>query len=139
MPAKDKFHEAVKAALIKDGWTITDDPLKVDVGGKSFFVDIGAEKLFAATKDGRKIAIEVKSFAAISLTYEFHAAVGQFINYRLFLKQSEPDRILYLAIPFDVYDGFFQREKFVEMSVEANNIKYIVCNIEKEEVVKWHE
>jgi hypothetical protein len=27
MPAKDKFHEIVKAALIKDGWTITDDPL----------------------------------------------------------------------------------------------------------------
>jgi hypothetical protein len=26
MPAKDIYHEEVKNALIKDGWTITDDP-----------------------------------------------------------------------------------------------------------------
>ena len=26
---KDIFHEAVKKALIKDGWTITDDPLRL--------------------------------------------------------------------------------------------------------------
>jgi hypothetical protein len=29
MPAKDIYHETVKNALIKDGWTITDDPLKL--------------------------------------------------------------------------------------------------------------
>ena len=27
MPAKDAYHDAVKRALIKEGWTITDDPL----------------------------------------------------------------------------------------------------------------
>ena len=27
MPARDKFHDTVKHALIKDGWTITHDPL----------------------------------------------------------------------------------------------------------------
>jgi hypothetical protein len=27
MPAKDIFHDAVKIALQKDGWTITHDPL----------------------------------------------------------------------------------------------------------------
>jgi hypothetical protein len=32
MPAKDFFHNAVRTALIKDGWTITDDPLKIEVG-----------------------------------------------------------------------------------------------------------
>ncbi|MGD2183210.1 element excision factor XisH family protein [Lusitaniella coriacea LEGE 07167] len=26
MPAKDTYHDAVKNALIKDGWTITADP-----------------------------------------------------------------------------------------------------------------
>lgn len=139
MPVRDKFHEAVKTALIKDGWTITDDPLKVTIGEKSFFVDIGAEKLFAATKDGRKIAVEVKSFASLSMTYEFHAAVGQFINYRIFLRNTEPDRVLYLGIPLDIYDAFFQREQFVEMSIKENNIKFIVCDIKKEEVVEWHE
>jgi hypothetical protein len=139
MPAKDKFHEAVKEALVKDGWTITHDPLRIDFGEKSFFVDLGAEKLFAASKNGRKIAVEVKSFASLSLTYEFHAAVGQFINYRIFLRETEPDRVLYLAIPSDVYDSFFERHRFVEVSIAENKIKFVVCKIEKEEIVEWHE
>lgn len=29
MPAKDIYHDAVKAALIKDGWTITADPYTI--------------------------------------------------------------------------------------------------------------
>ena len=33
MPAKDLYHEAVKNALIKDGWTITADlyPIEFDI------------------------------------------------------------------------------------------------------------
>jgi len=29
MPAKDIYHERVKKALEKDGWTITNDPFKL--------------------------------------------------------------------------------------------------------------
>ncbi len=29
MPAKDIYHDAVKNALIKDGWTITADPYPI--------------------------------------------------------------------------------------------------------------
>jgi hypothetical protein len=32
MPAKDRIHHAVKNALIKDGWTITHDPYRLEVG-----------------------------------------------------------------------------------------------------------
>jgi hypothetical protein len=46
-------------------------------------IDLAAEKLIAAEREGEKIAVEVKSFlersSAIS---EFHTALGQFINYR---------------------------------------------------------
>jgi hypothetical protein len=35
MPAKDIYHETVKAALIKDGWTITDDPLNLKIGTRN--------------------------------------------------------------------------------------------------------
>ncbi len=31
MPAKDIYHNQVKNALIKDGWTITDDPLILSI------------------------------------------------------------------------------------------------------------
>jgi hypothetical protein len=43
MPARDYYHDVVKAALTADDWTIADDPLKLPVGTKNLFVDLGAE------------------------------------------------------------------------------------------------
>ena len=34
MPARDLFHDAVRNALIKDGWTITHDPFRLSWGGR---------------------------------------------------------------------------------------------------------
>ncbi|MBX7235048.1 MAG: XisH family protein [Caldilineales bacterium] len=82
MPVKDKFHDAVRTALEREGWTITADPLYLEFGGVEMFVDLAAEKVIAAEKQGLKIAVEVKSFAAPSIISEFHTALGQFINYR---------------------------------------------------------
>ncbi len=46
MPAKDIYHETLKTSLIKDGWTITHDPLRIRLArGKNFFVDLGAKRL----------------------------------------------------------------------------------------------
>jgi hypothetical protein len=45
MPTKDIYHEAVKKALIKDGWIITNDPLVLQFGGVDLYVDLGAEKM----------------------------------------------------------------------------------------------
>ena len=50
MPRFDKHHEAVKNALIKDGWTITDDPLTVEFEDVYLYADIGAERTLAAEK-----------------------------------------------------------------------------------------
>ena len=49
--ARDFFHYIVKEALIKDGWTVTNDPLvllsKVEGGIET---DLGAEKVLIAEK-----------------------------------------------------------------------------------------
>lgn len=74
--AKDKFHDAVKNALIKEGWTVTDDPLFLQFGGVDLFVDLGAEKIIAAQKENQKIAVEIKTFLGYSVVTEFHLAVG---------------------------------------------------------------
>jgi len=105
MPAKDIFHDTVRSALEKDGWVIIDDPLYIKVGGTEMYIDLTAEKLIAAQKAERKIAVEIKSFLRESEMTEFHLALGQFLNYRLALKQKLPDIILYLAIPTDTYSG----------------------------------
>jgi hypothetical protein len=60
--AKDIFHDKVKAALIKDGWHITHDPLTVKLTKRNIFIDLGAEKVIAAERHGQKIAVEIKSF-----------------------------------------------------------------------------
>jgi len=62
MPARDLFHEAVRNALIKAGWTVTHDPLHLKWQGKDLFVDLGAERLIAAELGNRKIAVEIKGF-----------------------------------------------------------------------------
>ena len=41
-----------------DGWTITDDPLKLTIGSRSLYVDLGASKLLAAQKKDKKIGKE---------------------------------------------------------------------------------
>ena len=51
MSAKDIFHEAVKKALQKEQWVITDDPLKFKFGNVKFNIDLGAEKLIAAERE----------------------------------------------------------------------------------------
>ncbi len=56
------------------------------------YVDLGAEKLLAAERDGREIAVEIKSFLGLSAINEFHSALGQFLNYRLALGKLEPSR-----------------------------------------------
>lgn len=88
MAARDVFHQAVKQALIADGWTITDDPLIVRFGNIDLYIDLGAEKLIAAEKAGMQIAVEVKSFLGAWVVSEFHTALGQFLNYRFALQEK---------------------------------------------------
>ncbi len=136
MAAKDLFHDAVRQALLKERWVITADPLKIKIEGVKFEIDLAAEKVFAAEKAGQKIAVEVKSFLSNSALTDFHAALGQFLNYRLALQMSEPDRTLYLAVPFDTFDTFFQ-ERFVRESVRLYQLKLVVYDPVKEVVIEW--
>jgi hypothetical protein len=134
--AKDKFHNAVKNALIKEGWTITDDPLLLQFGGVDLYVDLGAEKMIAAQKDNQKIAVEIKSFLSDSTIYDFHQAVGQILNYRLILRRKEPERILYLAVPLDIYESFFKLE-FTQTAIADHQLKIIVYEIDQEMINQW--
>ncbi len=136
MSAKDIFHNAVRSALAKDGWTITHDPLSIKVDEIEFYVDLGAERILAAQKAGQKIAIEIKSFLGSSEVTEFHLALGQTLNYRSALRKTQPERVLHLAVPIDAYDDFFTR-KFVQDVIEEHQLKLLIFNPDKEEIVLW--
>ncbi|MGG6238874.1 XisH family protein [Nodosilinea sp. AN01ver1] len=136
MPARDAFHDAVRHALEKDGWTITHDPLPIRAEFGQMYIDLGAEKVLAAEREGQKIAVEIKSFIQNSPISEFHTALGQFINYRTILAEQEPDRILYLAVPLDTYSSFFSL-KIVQAILKENRLKLIVYRPQQEAITQW--
>jgi hypothetical protein len=136
MPAKDIYHDTVKRALIKDGWTITHDPLRLQWGTKDMYVDLGAERLVAAEKAGRKIAVEVKSFIGPSEIEDLKDALGQFVLYRAVMSKTEPDRELYIAVRDAIYTELFE-EPVGKLLMETEQIGLAVFDPEKEVIVKW--
>ncbi|MBP0027493.1 XisH family protein [Roseofilum sp. Guam] len=139
MSAKDMFHDTVRIALEKDGWTITHDPLFIKLTEQfKINIDLAAEKLLTAEKDTQKVAIEIKSFVGLSTVSEFHKAVGQFLNYRVALEKINSERILYLAVPTDIYRDFFSDE-FVKAVLERYEIKLLVFQVQKQEIVLWKD
>jgi hypothetical protein len=133
---KDRFHNVVKTALEKEGWTITADPYEINLDDVDFEIDLAAEILLAAERGDRKIAVEVKSFLSPSNVSEFHTALGQFLNYRDALETVDPDRQLYLAVRLAIYDGFFQR-RFIAAAVKRYRLKLMVYDVKQEAIAQW--
>jgi XisH protein len=136
MPAKDIYHDAVKSALIKDGWTITADPYFLQYQDAELYADLFAEKALLAEQEGRKIVVEVKSFISPSLMKDFQNALGQYILYRDILQLANKNYDIYLAIRDTIFETFFQRNS-IQAVVSLHQIKLIVFNNEREEITLW--
>lgn len=70
MSRRDDLHSAVRAALEKDGWVITDDPLVLVLEQTLLKADLGAENFFAAEKEKHKIPVEARDFDAVFVISE---------------------------------------------------------------------
>ena len=138
MSARDIFHQQVKRALSKEGWSITHDPYWIKLAGSDMnvYIDLAAERVLAAEKEGVKIAVEIKSFLGTSFLTDFHAALGQYLDYRVALKQKEPERGLFLAVPLDVYESFFRRP-FVQSVLSEYAVTLLTFDPQLEEIRSW--
>lgn len=136
MSAKDTFHAIVKTALQKDGWLITHDPYPLQAGSFNLAIDLGAEKIIAAQRGERKIAVEIKSFLGPSKISEFYGALGQFIAYRAALQVQEKERTLYLAVSSNIYEQFFTTS-FIQELVQQNQLYLLSYDIEQEVIERW--
>jgi hypothetical protein len=137
MPARNIYHDAVVHALTADGWTITDDPLRLSYGGKDLYVDLGAERsAIAAERDGRRIAVEVQSFLGKSAIRDLEEAVGQYDVYRAILSETEPERTLFLAVARRVYDSVLG-ERFGQLIVSRVQLRLLVFDEREERVLQW--
>lgn len=136
MPARDVYHQAVKNALITDGWSILADPYKIKYKDAQLFADLAAEKPIAAEQNGRKIVVEIKSFLSPSPMKDFELALGQYILYRSSIALTEPEYQVYLAIKESTYENFFKRDSIQDIA-KINQLFLIVVDMEKEEILKW--
>lgn len=137
MPAKNLYHDAVVAALKTDGWTITADPLRLTVGARRLYVDLGAERsAVAAEKAGEKIAVEVQSFLSNSDIEDLQHAIGQFALYRLLLDRIDPERVLYLAVSEDVHQGIFS-EELGQLALSAFQMRLLVFDPKAKRITQW--
>lgn len=135
--AKDVFHQEVRNALEKDGWVITHDPFTIRISeAVKLQIDLAAENAIAAERDSEKIAVEIKSFTTDSDISAFHTALGQYLNYCQALEEQEPDRIVYLAVPFETYQDFFQLP-FIQRALVRYQVKLIIYAPKQEEIRLW--
>lgn len=136
MPAKDKYHQQVRRALEKEGWTITHDPYILKMEGVNFPIDLGAEKLIAAEKGNEKIVVEIKSFLSESVPNEFHTALGQYLDYELGLEEQEPDRLIFLAMPDKIHQKI-QKIPILVKALNRYNVKIIIFEPTSETIKEW--
>ena len=138
MPAKDTFHNQVRDALAKEGWTITHDPYRIVIGQRNTYIDLAAEMPIAAEKEGRQIAVEIKSFLGQSVIDDLENALGQYGVYLAVLQLRDPARVLYLALPKSTRDLILDEKDFRHI-MRAFHARLIFYDIQGEEALEWIE
>lgn len=137
--AKDKIHDAVKNALINDGWKIIHEHFRIEYQELNILADLLAERTpILAERDNRKIIVEIKTFAGRSFMRDLQQALGQYKVYSEIIELSELEYVLYLAISEYAYREYFVQTAASQI-IQRSQIKLIVINVGREEVVQWQE
>lgn len=136
MPRLDNIHNAVKNALLKDDWSITDDPYVIQYRTAKLYADLGAERIIAAERKNQKLVIEIKSFLGASKLQDLKEALGQYDIYRYLLEETVPERKFYVAISNEIYKNFFQQD-LVQLILKKHTLPLIVVDIESEKIKLW--
>lgn len=136
MPQLDRYHDVVRRALQKEGWKITDDPLRLRWGKQDMYVDLAAERLLLATKENQKIAVEVKTFGGASSITDAQKALGQYFIYLSVMKRVEPSRTLYLALHEEVYQDFFT-EPLGALLLSDYDVPLLIFEPNQEVILQW--
>jgi XisH protein len=122
--------------LARAGWRITDDPYVLEYEDAQLKVDLGAERVLAASDGNRNIVVEIKTFSGKSFFNDLHRATGQYCAYRIFLEELEPAFEVWMAVSWEVYQNNFLRPSTAKI-IERLKINLLVFDTEIEEVIEW--
>jgi Holliday junction resolvase-like predicted endonuclease len=133
MPAKDRYHDAVKRALLKAGWKVEDEQFTITVGERNLWVDLVASK----DNPSLVILVEVKELADVDSAIEALAnAIGKFVLYSTALHLVQLSWPLYLAVTIASYNGILSQTIGREVR-QKMQIPLIVFDQMREEIVQW--
>jgi hypothetical protein len=130
------MHEAVRNALVKDGWTITAAPYVIQFETVRTYADLEAEAPVVVENNGRRILVEVKSVTDASAIHAFEEALGQYQFYRYLIALTGSGHEVYLAVSEDVYHSILERDGLREI-VALSQMAILVVNIARAEIVRW--
>jgi hypothetical protein len=136
MPALDRCEPQIIRALEKQNWLVTDKPFPIRLGQNKgyLYADLRLEH---SERNQQVVIVEVKCFPKQrSQLDEFYHAIGQYQVYQNALIMREISLPLYLAIPHDVYEDFFDKD-IIQATLQKIQVKLIVIDLRLEEVVKW--
>ena len=105
-------------------------------GGDNIFIDLGAQAPLGAEREGRKIAVEIKSFRGPSGMHDLQQALGQYRIYRFALARLEPDRPCYLAMSDEAFANIFNSADILDL-IPSEDLRLLVFDIATEEIKRW--
>lgn len=71
-----------------------------------------------------------------SLAYDFHEALGQYLEYRIGLGLQEPDRQVYLAISASRYDRI-KKLMLPRLAMEQFQVSLVTFDVISKTIVQW--
>ena len=92
--------------------------------------------MLAAERGPTRIAAEIKTFTGLSILTDLQQAIGQYVLYRTWMRTTEPDRILYLAVDVETAANVFA-EAFGQIVADDIQIRLIVVDMGSERIVTW--
>ena len=133
MPARDRHHDAVKRALIKDGWKIEREQVLFILADRHVWVDMEASN----TTGEHRILIEVKGLDGPSQVEALMDAIGQYVVYRAVIDEvGGQDIPLYLAVPESAYQSILS-EQIGVVARQQVEVKLVVFDPDSEEIRQW--
>lgn len=131
MPAKDRYHDNVVHALVKDGWKITHQQFTIVLPERYLWIDLRASN----AAEQRIILVEIKGLEGSSPIEILAAAVGKYVLYRSALHWAGFDDMLYLAVPR--HTAWIFSETIGKQLIDDVGIHLIIFDIGSEEIVEW--
>jgi hypothetical protein len=130
VPAKDHYHDSVRRALIKDGWTIDGEQVAFIGSERQVVIDL------QVSKEGHGIIlVEVKGFQP-SMVEALANAIGKTLIYRYILNELAQNLPVWLAVPEFAYQSILTEGMGIAMRRQLG-MDLVVFSVEREEIVKW--